>query len=447
MLIAIKICSLWRATVPFKRTALVVVALLSTSCNLQGNSEPTPAPSPTSTAVEKSTLATAPATGAAEEISLTVWTPPFFTSAEDSPAGTILQSAYRLFQEKHPDVHLEVLLKAEAGPTGFYQYLQTAGSVAPSILPDVMLINTQAMWRIVADFELVLPLSQDEYDILLDQVYPFARDAVRYNQQIYGIPYVASVTHVAYYRSNGQADDLSAVVPSNWKELLDSNKIYIFPAAGENNLSSDMLLLQYVGAGGQLTVDGTLSNSEALTALLNFMAGGSERGQFSPESVEVSTYDAALEAFLAQKADMVNLTSEQFLNIRNAMTDVDYAPVPTRSGSVLTIAHVWAFVVLSSDPEKRALALEFVQNLLDPQVHSGWSQNALRLPTQMAAFELWEESQPYHSFLRQLLDVALSVPNGQPFADLSQKLQSVQLKVLRGELSIQDAVDQLANQQ
>lgn len=424
---------------------LMVIALCFLSgCNLGGEVD-APAPLLERPSLDESTPIPSVIAPSQDE-TLIVWTPPFFSSSAESPAGIVLQEAYTSFQETYPDSMLEMHLKAESGATGLYQYIQTASTVAPAILPDIVLLDTQQMWKLIDDFELLLPLKLDEIDLMLDDAYPFTKDAVQFNEQFYGIPYVASVVHMAYTPSL-QGNENNWQVPASWADLLNSDIEYIFPAAGPGGMSSEMLLLQYIGAGGQLTSDGTVSNAEALTALLNFMANGMERGAFPREILEISTYDSALALFMDRKADFVNVSAEQFIDMQDAVADVAFSSVPTRSGSALTIGRVWAFVILAADPEKHALALQFIEHLLEPRYQAKWSQEVGRLPTHMIAFEGWAENHPYYDFLRQQMDIALAIPNGQPFTTLSQQLQSAQVKVLNQELSIQDAVNQIINSQ
>lgn len=48
-------------------------------------------------------------------------------------------------------------------------------------------------------------------------------------------------------------------IPKDWLTLLESENTYFYPANGNKGFSNEMLLAQYVSAGGQLTTNGTYS--------------------------------------------------------------------------------------------------------------------------------------------------------------------------------------------
>ena len=69
---------------------------------------------------------------------LRIWLPPQFDPASGTPAGVLLQSRLDQFTAAHPEVKIEVRLKAEEGPGGLLEALSTAGAAAPLVLPDVV---------------------------------------------------------------------------------------------------------------------------------------------------------------------------------------------------------------------------------------------------------------------------------------------------------------------
>lgn len=421
----------------------IMFAVLVPGCNQQQSDEDLPPTPVESDSLENSDVESenaAPSTGN-QEIDLLVWSPTFFAPSLDNTAGNILTQVYRAFEDEHPNVLLEVQPKAESGSNNLYNYIRTAREVAPSILPDIALIETQQMWRLIADFGLVLPLSREEIGVTSNEAYPFTYDALQYGGQTYGIPYVASIIHMAYFPDS--EGDVTEFVPNTWSDILALGSPYRFSLAGQEGLSSDMLLLQYAGAGGQLTVDGSVSNPEALTALYNFVAAGIEGNVIPQESLDFPSDDAVWEVFINQESGYATVRSEQFLAHQEALKDIGYAPIPTRSASSVTIGRVWAFVIFTDETDKRILALDLIRRLLSTEIHGQWSQNVQHIPAHMSAFDAWSIDQAYHDFLRQQMDTALALPNGQSFADLSQRIYSGQLKVLNSELSPENAAKEV----
>ena len=114
-----------------------------------------------------------------------------------------------------------------------------------------------------------------------------------------------------------------------------------------------------------------------------------------------------------------------------------------QSGSPQTVARVWAFAILTNDPEQRALALDFIQLLLDPNVQGTWGQFAHCLPSQRQAFETWLNGNEYYEFLYNEIDSAVALPNGPRFVEFSQRIQEAQHALLNGDVTPQEALQKM----
>ncbi|MCB0087105.1 MAG: extracellular solute-binding protein [Caldilineaceae bacterium] len=364
---------------------------------------------------------------------LVLWTPEFMNADPNTSSGAILADAYERFEVDHPDTRIEVQIKAESGQANLSDYVRSAQRVAPQVLPQIILIDTQQLWRLV-DLGLVPPLNQSDVTEF-NTLYPFTLDAVQYQNQIYGIPFVADVMHAAYY-----AADFEERAPEDWGQVQAAAKPYFFPASARNGLSSDSVLMQYVGAGGELRADGVLTNPEALVTVFNFWAAGIESGMILPSALEYSTLGAVWDSFVSAGTGLAEVSANQFLSKQGSLGEIRFGSIPTRSGAPVTLGRVWAFVVLTSEPEERQLALELIRQLMAPSVHGGWSESVQRLPTQAAALAEWKNNAPYVDFLRRMLDVAISTPNGAAFRELSIQMQTASEAVLRQELAPPAAV-------
>jgi arabinogalactan oligomer/maltooligosaccharide transport system substrate-binding protein len=107
-------------------------------------------------------------------------------------------------------VSVDVQIKAENGEASLLNYLRVAQRVAPLILPDIIVINTQQLWQIV-DLGLIEAIELGEIGQAGD-FYQFALDAVTYNGQTYGIPYTADLLHLAYHQNQ------LTTAPTTWEE-------------------------------------------------------------------------------------------------------------------------------------------------------------------------------------------------------------------------------------
>lgn len=365
-----------------------------------------------------------------QERQLVVWVPEFFQTQETSPVA-VLQTVYDQFRHNHPGVHLEIQVKAESGDASLYTYLRYAQSMAPTILPDVVLLDTEQLWQ-VAELGLVQPVDWNGLPYTND-FFQFARTAATYHGQTIGIPYAADVLHLVY-RTNQIAQ-----APVTWEALMAAGLPYFF-AAGKRDYPNESLLLQYVGAGGQLFEDGAVSNPEALTALFAFLVQAKAATILSDEVLELKSFNDTWSRFANQNSGFADTSAHLILAQQDAVANVGFAQIPTINGAAITIAHTWAFALLTPLPEQQQLALEFIGQLLEPTVHSAWSRTTMQLPTQLSAYDSALDASPYHEFLQRQLDVAIAIPNGPYFADFARRLQQAQESVLLNQLTVEDAV-------
>ena len=155
---------------------------------------------------------------------LVFWLPDFAGVNRNNNAGDVLRSTLRRFELSRPGLRLETQVKAETGTASLLNHLRSAQRVAPSILPDLVLINTQHLWQL-ADVGLVPPLDPAELPQLAGY-YPFAWNAVAYRERSYGFPYAAEVIQQVYNPETGYTP------PTTWSEALAGTGPWRYPAAG-----------------------------------------------------------------------------------------------------------------------------------------------------------------------------------------------------------------------
>lgn len=361
---------------------------------------------------------------------LVVWTPEFFQPPDTTPVA-VLADVYEQFRLDHPGVHLDLQIKVETGDSSLFNYLRYAQSMAPTLLPDVVLLDTEQLWQ-AAELGLIQAVDWQSLPDAPD-FFPFARAASLYQENILGMPYSADIIHLVYH-----ADQIEQA-PLTWAELTTSGTPYLF-AAGKREHPNESLLLQYVGAGGQLLENGTVNDPDALTALFTFVAQAKRQGILASSIVEIRSLDIAWSTFDAAYPGFADTSARLVLARRQTQDPLGFAPIPTASGTPLTIARTWVFAVITPDVQQQQLALDLIGQLLDPAVHSAWSRSTQQLPTQTTAYLATVEASPYTDFLQRQLDVAIAIPNGRPFADFAKRLQQAQESVLLDQLTVEDAV-------
>lgn len=421
---------LFLSTVRYRDCLLLAVALFLTACSGRQPVASTPATVPP--------LTPSPVVGeggptpvADQERQVVVWLPAFSGVAAGDAAGDVLTTAIFQFQQAHPGVRVEVQVKAESGTAGLWPFLRTTQAVAPSALPDLVLLDTQHLWQGV-DLGMIDTLSEQELGAVED-FYPAALQGVRYDSRLLGIPYALDVVHVVYH-----PEEAEAALPA-WDNLLANAPVYLFPGAGIEGQSNLHMLAQYLGAGGILSDAGGRPDLEAAQAYYDFLATARLQGVIPPRTAELAGFTEVYAEFQEAPDGLAAVLSSNMLAGAEA-TRLHYAALPTRTGEPATVGDVWAFAVLTRDAEHRALTLALVAALLEPDTQGAWSRFADRLPSRRSALAEWEQATSYRAFLEQQIESAAAVPNGRAFADFARRLQMGQTAVLRGDMTPDEAV-------
>ena len=421
--------------------SVISLALFLAGCSQlwrpSSNAKPVLAPTPVSATVSGASTSGGPGDTATQNRQLVLWLPEFSDAETSNSAGSILSDVFHRFEQENPGVNVDVQIKAETGTASLFNYLRSAQLVAPSILPDVVLLDTQHLWQI-ADLGLVPSLTTTE-TLSISDFYQFSLDAVTYNKEMYGIPYAADVIHIVYYQDQLQT------APGTWKDLYLAQQPYLFPGNGSEGYGNAAMLLQYVDAGGQLLEDGSVSSAEALNEVFNFLVEARIRGVIPGYVADLASLDAVWTAFVENKKGMANVSADDYLMRQDAMPQTKFAQVPTRKGLPATISNTWAFAILTHDPAQRQLALTLIDRLLTPSVQGPWSQYVHHLPSRRDALGVWTNPNAYTQFLSRQLETAVAIPNGRAFAGFSHRLQVAQLGLLKGSLTLQEAMKEVTS--
>jgi maltose-binding protein MalE len=410
----------------------LLLLLLVTSCGERATPTPLPPLQLTvTTVVEAVAGETAVTTNTTDQ--LVVWMPAFSGIATEGSAGAILTNAFHQFEQRNPTVRLDIQVKADVGTSSLFNFLRSAQEVAPTILPDMVMINTQQLWQIV-DLGMVVALREDEL-LQSEEFFPAARAAVLYHTEAVGIPYTIDLTHLVYDNEAIESP------PSNWGELLAANQPFIYPAAESG--TANATLLQYVGAGGELLEDGSISDPTALEEFFTFVAQAHEQDVIPSAALDMPGFNSVWRAFAEDRTNLATVQIAQFYPNAAGIKPPNYAAVPTRSGERITIADTWAFAILTEDAQRRRLALTLIDELLAPEVQGPWSQLVARLPSQPAALAIWTQANEYRAFAEELLADAIAPPNGPAFADFARRLHTAQAGILRGELTVEAAIESM----
>ncbi len=93
-----------------------------------------------------------------QTLALQLWVPDFLSPDVDSEVSQVLAAQVGSFVDVTHDVQVQVVVKNDTGTGGLYTLISTASTVAPSILPDVVVMNQHDLIA-AAEMGLLQPLS------------------------------------------------------------------------------------------------------------------------------------------------------------------------------------------------------------------------------------------------------------------------------------------------
>ncbi|GAB4535303.1 MAG: hypothetical protein Kow0063_19450 [Anaerolineae bacterium] len=430
---------------------LLLLLILTTGCTLRSliPASPTPVDTATPEVTATSELEASPLPAAATgeslldepvtpepelPIRLTLWTVAAVSTQAGGEAGDLFNRGIEAFEKTYPDIRVSVVLKNESGKGSVADYLRTASKVAPSVLPDVVVLNVADLAPL-ARSGLIVPLDELLSSALMDDLLPGARAAGSVDEQLMGVPFEMEVEHLIYNTNKVPS------TPLVWTDVISANTTYLFPAKGRNGLVNDAFLIQYLALGGRLQDDegGPFLDEQALQAALEYYHQGVEAGVILPEVLNIGNPDEIWPAYVAAQVGMAHTRSQRFLSDKDVLRSTQFAAIPTRDGKPLTIGRGRALAVVTRSPERQAAARLLIEWFVAPDNNVAWSQATSYIPTRYAAFNLIGGDDPYWPFLQSQLEVAVPSPAFPEYDQIGRVLQQAVIEVLSGETTPEEA--------
>lgn len=417
------------------RSVLILLLGLTAGCGRLVATRPMalPRPSPTplpSVLPPLPSVTSPPPISVATPMTITVW-----MAADFAPTGEDLGRELEQFEATSLMVSVVIQRKAMEGKGGLESLLAAAAQVAPSVVPDVAIVNA-AQATALAQKGLTRPW-QDLLPPNLEQdLFPLARQLGYYAEQRIGVPLALDVQHLVY-----NVDKVTEA-PLLWRDVLTSEALYLFPTAGKGE-AQDTLLIQYMGAGGRLSDEegSPLLEEEPLGTALARYQGLRIAGVIPAEALQLESLADCWPAYLSGRIGIVHVWASDYLMHRADLRHTSFAPIPVAGEATVTIGRGWLMVLLSQDPGRQERAARLVGWWLTPKHTAALCQATGWLPPGHAAFAQWQGEDQYFPFLRGLLEVAVLRPDlPSLWADA---LSEAADQVLRGELAFGDAAAQV----
>jgi ABC-type glycerol-3-phosphate transport system substrate-binding protein len=380
-------------------------------------------------ASEATIVATIPKT----RTNLTLWTVEAVSSQAEGKASQVFENSILGFERLYPNVSISVKLKNDSGKGSVLDYLRTASQAAPSVLPDVVVLDTTDLANAVRAGVLVT-LDGRVSPALINDLLPAARAAGTVDGQLVGIPFEADVEHLVYDAGK------FAQAPVTWTDILSANTTYLFPAKGRNGLVNDSFLIQYFALGGRLQNDdgSLLIDEKALTLVLGYYYQGVKTGVIPRDVLDIGDSEDIWSDYASVKVGVAHVRARRFLRDQGIWHNSQYADIPTWDGRPLTICRGRALAITTYDSAQQAVAVRLIEWMLEPDVAATWSKTTASLPTRYGAFKRLVDV-PYWAFLQHEMEIAVPPPTFVQYDQIGRVLQQSVVEVLGGDATPEEA--------
>ena len=389
----------------------------------------------TSTAPDNATPAITP-TPEGLPITLILWTVEPVSALADGEPGDFFQSSIRSFERANPDIEIQVLVKKAGGKGGMLDFLRNAKEAAPSVLPDVAVIDAKDLSQAFNE-GLVQSLNGKLDRSIVQDLLPAARRIGTVNEMLVGVPLGIQMEHTVY--STLTYTDTTVL----WSDILTQTNQYVFPAKGINGLVNDTTLSQYFSAGG------TLVNSEGrakiddriLENVLEFYQNAVEKRIINPSVLEFSTTEELWPNYLEGTARVAQISVSQFQTDRELLRNTSFGPLPRAEASLTPVAvmHGWVLVLVVNDVRHQQAGLQLMEFFLATRQNATWNQINKSIPIRDTAYQQLAGDDPYWDFLTEQLNTARPEPRFPEYDRVGRILQQSVEQVLRGEATPQEA--------
>lgn len=373
-----------------------------------------------------------------ERVTLNIWWPEPLAPIDNQDAAELLSQQISAFQAANRDVTIEFRLKKSQDVGGIMSALRTASLVAPGAVPDLTLMRRSDLLA-AAQSSLIVPIDEQAESAVLDNLHPMVNALGHFNERLYGLPYNIDVQHLAY--QSGLYD------AQNWDfaDVIGDARAFVFPAGRATSLS-DMFLAQYRSATETQSSTTLDVDADQLESLFQFYQRAVTANVMTPTVLEYIVPDDYRSGLQAGTLPAGVVTSTMYLEMLAEGALLDFAPIPTANGIPTTLVDGWMWVLTSADAEQQAVALRFLNWMLDVERQGQYNAAIYMLPSQRSALRQWDDAD-YALFADTLLSNA-TLPLSESAGSLTARvIQSALASVISGqrtpEQAAQDVITQL----
>ncbi len=369
-------------------------------------------------------------------IVLTFWTVESISPEAEGDVGDFMSSNLRAFELANADVDVELQLKKATGKGGVVDFLRTSKTVAPSVLPDIAIMNATDLNQAFSE-GLIQPLDGRLDRSIVQDLLPAARKMGTVGDKLVGVPLGLEMEHIVYNTL------VFTATPMLWTDVLSGNTQYLFPAKGVNGLVNSHTLSQYFSNGGEFLDDqGTPKiNEGVLRTVLEFYHQGVESGIIDASILEAATTEELWPTYLQGQAGLTQISVSQYLTDRELLNSSMYAPIPVQTEENIPVAITsgWALVLVTDDPARQKAALNLIEWFLSTNKNATWNDINKSIPSRDTAYQQLAGDDPYWEFLTEQLNTARPHPSFPGYDQIGRILQQAVQQVISGEATPEEA--------
>ncbi|MCB0153329.1 MAG: extracellular solute-binding protein [Anaerolineae bacterium] len=369
---------------------------------------------------------------------LTFWTIEQISPRATEASGDFINKSLRAFERSNPDIQVDLLVKKPSGKGGVLDFLRTARDVAPTVLPDVAILNATDLSQAYTE-GLIQPLDGRLDRSIIQDLIPAARKMGTIDDQLLGVPLGLEMEHTVFNSLVFEEP------PLTWTDVLTKDTKYLFPAKGVNGLVNDFTLAQYFSAGGELLNDEDLPtiDERILRDVLEFYQQALEKETIDPTILEAATTEELWPNYVDRQAGIAQITVKQYLSDRELLSNTSVAPLPVQNpiDSSILITHGWVFVLTTdaTDLQHQAAALKLIEWFLSTSNNATWNDINKSIPSRDSSFQQLAGDDPYWGFLTEQLNMAQPQPAFNGYDRVGRIIQQAVEQVIRGEATPEEA--------
>jgi len=374
--------------------------------------------------------------------SLKIWWPEALAPVDRADVTNLLDEQIGEFvggSDTPTDIEFRLRRYDDVG--GIIATLQAASEVAPGALPDLTLIRREDLVSL-AQAGLIYPLEGFVASAIIGNLYDSALELGQIDGRIYGLPYTLDALVMAYQNLENQP-----VAGWSFVDILEREQDFRFPARRINTVNNTFLL-QYLDAGGTLPEPGQemILDADALLAVLQFYERAYALGLVDETVFDYGQPQEYQTELATGEIDAALLHASTYFAMRDSGTPLFMDTVPTVSGEPTTLVTGWMWVLTTNNADRRALAMSFVNWMMETNRQRTYTQALNALPSQRQALQRMDGQRMDVELVDAMLSNSIIPPPEDVTGPLGRLMQSALNAVLSGETTAEDAVQNVLDQ-